>query len=193
MSLIITDHHTIGDELPDADALVHPRLPGTTYPFGELCGAGVAFKLAWALCQEICGSKKVTEPLRRYLMQSLTLAAIGTVADVVPLLDENRILVEHGLKMLRAEPIPGLQSLMKAASMDPNATLDTESIAFTIAPRLNAAGRLGQAQLAVELLTSGAGRSDRIPGQLHSRTEQQPRHAAAQRLLGGTETNQERL
>ena len=168
VSLIITDHHTIGDELPDADALVHPRLPGTTYPFGELCGAGVAFKLAWALCQEICGSKKVTEPLRRYLMQSLTLAAIGTVADVVPLLDENRILVEHGLKMLRAEPIPGLQALMKAASMDPGATLDTESIAFTIAPRLNAAGRLGQAQLAVELLTSDAGdRTESLANYIH--------------------------
>ena len=100
VQLIITDHHTIGDTVPDAEAIVHPRLPGSAYPFGELCGAGVAFKLAWALCQEICGGKKVTEPLRRYLMQSLSLAAIGTVADVVPLLDENRILVEHGLRML---------------------------------------------------------------------------------------------
>ena len=157
ITLIITDHHTIGDTLPDADAVVHPRLPGTAYPFGELCGAGVAFKLAWALCQEICGSKKVTEPLRRYLMQSLTLAAIGTVADVVPLLDENRILVEHGLKMLRAEPLPGLQALMKVAGIAEKSTLDSETIAFTIAPRLNAAGRLGQAQLAVELLTSTSG------------------------------------
>lgn len=157
LGLIITDHHTIGDGLPEADAIVHPRLPGTAYPFGELCGAGVAFKLAWALCQHVCGSKKVTEPLRRYLMQSLSLAAIGTVADVVPLVDENRILVEHGLKMLRAEPLPGLAELMSVTKLDESGSLDADSIAFTIAPRLNAAGRLGQAQLAVELLTTPAG------------------------------------
>lgn len=155
--LVITDHHTIGDQLPDADAIVHPRLPGTAYPFGELCGAGVAFKLAWAICQEICGGKKVSEPLRRYLMQSLSLAAIGTVADVVPLLDENRILVEHGLRMLRGEPLPGLVELMKVTKLDQVASLDAESIAFSIAPRLNAAGRLGQAQLAIELLTISPG------------------------------------
>ena len=155
--LVITDHHTIGDQLPDADAIVHPRLPGTAYPFGELCGAGVAFKLAWAICQEICGGKKVSEPLRRYLMQSLSLAAIGTVADVVPLLDENRILVEHGIRMLRGEPLPGLVELMKVTKLDQVASLDTESIAFNIAPRINAAGRLGQAQLAIELLTISPG------------------------------------
>ncbi len=157
VKLIITDHHTIDKQLPDADAIVHPRLPGTAYPFGELCGAGVAFKLAWAICQQICGSKKVSEPLRRYLMQSLSLAAIGTVADVVPLLDENRILVEHGIRMLRAEPLPGLVELMKVTKLDEVSSLDAESIAFTIAPRLNAAGRLGQAQLAVELLTTPTG------------------------------------
>ena len=153
VKLIITDHHAFNGQLPDADAIVHPRLPGTAYPFGHLCGAGVAFKLAWALCQEVCGAKKVSEPLRRYLMQSLSLAAIGTVADVVPLLDENRILVEHGLKMLRAEPLPGLSEMMKLSKLHEASSLDSESIAFNIAPRLNAAGRLGQAQLGVELLT----------------------------------------
>ena len=154
VSLVITDHHQMGDQLPDADAIVHPRLPGTRYPFGELCGAGVAFKLAWSLCQEKCGAKKVTDSMRQYLMQSLSLAAIGTVADVVPLLDENRILVEHGIRMLRAEPMIGLMELMKRGKLDQAASLNTESISFNIAPRLNAAGRLGQAQLAVELLTT---------------------------------------
>jgi single-stranded-DNA-specific exonuclease len=157
VKLVITDHHTIGEQLPDADAIVHPRLPGTAYPFGELCGAGVAFKLAWSLCQAICGAKKVTERMRRYLMQSLSLTAIGTVADVVPLLDENRILVEHGIRMLRAEPLPGLTELMKVTKLDQVESLNTESIGFNIAPRLNAAGRLGQAQLAVELMTISAG------------------------------------
>lgn len=154
VELVITDHHTLDTELPDADAIVHPRLPGTSYPFGGLCGAGVAFKLAWSLCQKICGSKKVSEPLRKYLMQSLSLAAIGTVADVVPLIDENRILVAHGLRMLAAEPLPGLTELMRITKLDQNSTLNTESIAFSLAPRLNASGRLGQAQLGVELLTT---------------------------------------
>ena len=157
VKLIITDHHTIGDELPDADAIVHPQLPGKAYPFTGLCGAGVAFKLAWSICQDIAGSKKVTPPMRKYLMQSLALAAIGTVADVVPLVDENRILVTHGLKTLKAEPLPGLVELMKVTKLNEQSSLNTESIGFNLGPRLNAAGRLGQAQLAVELLTIGPG------------------------------------
>lgn len=168
VELVITDHHTIGEQLPDATAIVHPRLPGTSYPFGELCGAGVAFKLAWAVCQHQCGGERVSEPLRRYLMQSLALAAIGTVADVVPLLDENRILVEHGLRVLKEEPTPGLAELMRITKLDQASHLDTESISFTIAPRLNAAGRLGQAQLAIELLTIGAGdRTQQLAEYIH--------------------------
>lgn len=157
MTLIITDHHRMAEQLPDADAIVHPRLPGSQYPFGELCGAGVAFKLAWALCQQACGAKKVTDPMRDFLMQSIALAAIGTVADMVPLLDENRILVHHGLRALRANPLPGLIELMKLTKTDKKSSLNSEDIGFAIAPRLNAAGRLGQAQLAVELMTAPAG------------------------------------
>ncbi len=157
LTLIITDHHRAGDTLPTAAAIVHPRLPGTAYPFGELCGAGVAFKLAWAVCQEVCGSKKVTDPMRDYLMQSLALAAIGTIGDMVPLLDENRILVHHGLKALRENPLPGLLELMKLTKTDTKSVLTAEDVAFSIAPRLNAAGRLGQAQLAVELMTITSG------------------------------------
>lgn len=157
VQLIITDHHNMSDQLPDAAAIVHPRLPGSAYPFGELCGAGVAFKLAWSLCQAKCGQKKVTEPMKRFLMQSLALAAIGTVADVVPLLDENRVIVAHGLKAMKAEPLPGLFELMKLTKLDQASELTTESIGFTLGPRLNASGRLGQAQLGVELLTSAAG------------------------------------
>jgi single-stranded-DNA-specific exonuclease len=157
VSLIITDHHELAAELPDADAIVHPRLPGTAYPFGELCGAGVAFKLAWALCQISCGSKKVTDRLRTYLMRSLSLAAIGTVADMVPLVDENRILVQHGLKTLKANPVPGLAELMRITKLNEKPKLSSEDIAFMIGPRLNAAGRLGQAQLGIELLTAPEG------------------------------------
>lgn len=157
MQLVITDHHQMADALPDAAAIVHPRLPGTCYPFGELCGAGVAFKLAWALCQRVSGNKKVTEPMRLFLMQSLALAAIGTVADMVPLLDENRILVHHGLKSLQIDPLPGLAELMKVTKLTGKTSLLSEDIAFTLAPRLNATGRLGQAQLGIELLTSPPG------------------------------------
>ncbi len=157
VTLIITDHHRAPVSLPDADAIVHPRLPGSSYPFGDLCGAGVAFKLAWALCQQACGGKKVTDPMRDYLMQSLALAAIGTIADMVPLLDENRILVHHGLRSLKANPLPGLRELLKLTKNENKSVLTSEDVAFAIAPRLNAAGRLGQAQLAVELMTSPPG------------------------------------
>lgn len=153
LELIVTDHHQFGDRLPDA-TLVHPRLPGTHYPFPGLCGAGVAFKLAWSVCQRASGAKKVSERLRSYLMQSLALAAIGTVADVVPMLDENRILVHHGLRSLQANPSMGMRELLKLTKLDQKSALSSEDIAFMLAPRLNATGRLGQAQLGVELLTT---------------------------------------
>jgi single-stranded-DNA-specific exonuclease len=155
LELIITDHHEMGPALPDAAALVHPRLPGFAYPFGGLCGAGVAFKLAWALCQRASDAKKVGERMRNFLLQAVGLAAIGTVADVVPLLDENRILVKHGLTSLKDRPTLGLRRLMSITKLDKKPLLDSEDIAFTLAPRLNAAGRLGQAQLAIELLITG--------------------------------------
>ncbi len=87
-------------------------------------------------------------------MSAVGLAAIGTVADVVPLIDENRVLVRHGLRALKAQPCLGIQHLMKVTKLDTRSTLDSDSIGFTLAPRLNAAGRLGQAQLGVELLTT---------------------------------------
>ncbi|QDV22126.1 single-stranded-DNA-specific exonuclease RecJ [Aureliella helgolandensis] len=152
LSLVITDHHRYGDELPIADAIVHPALPGTNYPFTGLCGAGVAFKLAWALCQSHTGSPRVSEHLRDFLLQAVGLAAIGTVADVVPLLDENRIIVRNGLKTIHNSPSVGLRKLMQVTKIDQKSELGSEDIGFTLAPRLNAAGRLGQAQLGVELL-----------------------------------------
>lgn len=154
LSLIITDHHRFGDELPVADAIVHPALPGTNYPFTGLCGAGVAFKLAWALCQQQTGSPKVADHLREFLLQAVGLAAIGTVADVVPLLDENRVIVRNGLKTLMKNPPLGLRKLMDITQLSSKSELGAEDIGFTIAPRLNAAGRLGQAQLGVELLVT---------------------------------------
>ena len=154
LELIISDHHHIGGELPDAAVLVHPRLPGSTYPFGELCGVGVAFKIAWAVCQILGDGKKATPRMREFLKSAVGLTAIGTVADVVPLVDENRVIVRYGLHSLRENPSPGLQALLKISELSEKPQLSAEDIAFGIAPRINAAGRLGQARLAVEMLTT---------------------------------------
>lgn len=153
LELIVTDHHHIGEELPDAAVLVHPRLPGTDYPFGELCGVGVAFKLAWAVCQITGDGQRANPRMREFLKSAVGLTAIGTVADVVPLVDENRVIVRYGLHSLKENPSPGLQALLKISSLGDKA-LTSEDIGFGIAPRINAAGRLGQARLAVELLTT---------------------------------------
>jgi len=154
LELIVTDHHEFAAELPSAAAIVHPRLPGHSYPFAGLCGAGVALKVAWAVCQRASEAKKVSDRLRDFLLSAVGLAAIGTVADIVPLLDENRILVRHGLNSLKHMPPPGLAALIQITKLHDKRCLNSEDLAFCLAPRLNAAGRFGQAQLAVELLTT---------------------------------------
>jgi single-stranded-DNA-specific exonuclease len=154
LELIVTDHHQLGPTLPDACCLVHPRLPGTSYPFGDLCGVGVALKLAWGVCQRLGDGKKASPQMRTFLMGAVGLAAIGTVADVVPLRGENRLLVKYGLKSLIEQATPGLKALLKVAQLGDQKTIDSDQIAFAVAPRINAAGRLGQARLAVELLTT---------------------------------------
>jgi len=154
LELIITDHHEFAAELPQAAAIVHPRLPGSNYPFAGLSGAGVAHKLAWELCRQADGAKKVSPRMRDYLMSALGLAALGTVADCVPLVDENRVLVQHGMKSIFERPGEGLAALIRVAALAEKKSLDSEDVAFALAPRLNAAGRLGQAELGVELLTT---------------------------------------
>jgi len=154
MQVIVTDHHEFADCLPDADAIVHPRLPGTEYPFGGLCGAAVALKLAWALCKLDSEATRVKPAHRDFLMMAVGIAAIGTVADVVPLQDENRILVTHGLRSLKNRPPLGLAALMKLTGLASKKQFDAQDIGFNIGPRLNAAGRLGQAPLGVELLVT---------------------------------------
>ena len=154
LALIVTDHHEFGPSLPPAAAIVHPRLPGHTYPFDGLCGAAVAFKLAWALCQRASNAQRVAPRLKALLLESVALAAIGTVADVVPLVDENRLIVRHGLHQLKNEGLVGIGALLAICRLQDKPELTSEDIAFSLAPRLNAAGRLGQAELAVELLTT---------------------------------------
>jgi single-stranded-DNA-specific exonuclease len=154
LELIVTDHHEFASELPCADCIVHPRLPGGSYPFTGLSGAGVAFKVAWAVAQRLSGATRVSPAFREFLLQAVSLAALGTVADVVPLYDENRVLVRHGLVSLKERPSVGLRELLASAQLTDSTKLSAEDIAFNLAPRINAAGRLGQARLAVELLTT---------------------------------------
>ena len=161
LELIVTDHHEMkvgldGPLLPIATTLVHPRLPGSKYPFGDLSGAGVALKLAWAIAQRVTGSERVSPELRELLLDAVGLAALGLVADVVPLRGENRILVRHGLERIRTHPSIGLKALLAAAGVKPDSVISSEDVGFRLAPRLNAAGRLGCALLAVQLLTTNS-------------------------------------
>ncbi len=152
LTLIITDHHTMTHELPEAAVLVHPGL-GEGSPNTDLCGAGVAFKLAWAIARSLCGTPKVTPDMRTYLLNATCLVALGTIADVVPLTGENRILTKFGLQGLAACDHFGLRALLESARLLDEKKINTEHVGFWLAPRLNAAGRMGHAQLAAELLT----------------------------------------
>ncbi len=159
VDLIITDHHNPPesmDDLPDAFAVVHPRRPDSEYPFGELCGAGVAYKLAWRMATLDAGGEKVSPAMRTVLVDLLGFAALGSIADIVPLVDENRVIVKHGLSRIPTLPNEGLQALIVASGLD-SEKIDTEAIGFRLAPRLNAIGRLGHAADALELMTDATG------------------------------------
>jgi single-stranded-DNA-specific exonuclease len=152
LDVVVTDHHRPGKTLPDCPVVATRP---SDYPFPELCGTGVVYKLAQAL-----GAAD--------LDRRLDLVALATVADVVPLLDENRGLVAAGLKRLAVTSNPGLRALMKAARVDP-ATVEAGAIGFRLAPRINAAGRLGHPGTALELLlTDDPKKADRLAGELET-------------------------
>ena len=165
LDVVVTDHHRPGETLPDCPVVATRP---SDYPFPELCGTGVVYKLAQAL-----GAAD--------LDRRLDLVALATVADVVPLLDENRGLVAAGLKRLAVTTNPGLRALMGAARVDP-ATVDAGAIGFRLAPRINAAGRLGHPGTALELLlTDDPKEADRLAGELE--TLNRDRQAVEDRIL----------
>jgi len=143
MEVVVLDHHTVLPQLPAAVAIVNPKRPDSRYPETELASVGLAYKLVGALYESL---GQAWEP-RRYL----DLVALGTVADLVPLQNENRWLVKRGLAAMAETERPGLRALMEAAGIAPG-LVDTEAIAFALGPRLNAAGRLAHARLALDLL-----------------------------------------
>lgn len=148
VEVVVTDHHQPGESLPRATAVVDPQRADCRYPFKELAGVGVAFKLAHALARHM---GRAADEARAFLKAQLDLVALGTVADVMPLVGENRVLVLHGLRALADTDKVGLQVLAEALGMD-GRPLTGENIAFVFGPRLNAAGRTGNADYALELL-----------------------------------------
>jgi len=152
IDLIVTDHHQPGPVLPNAMAVVHPALE-ESYPNQDSAGAMVAYKLAWALAEQFSGGSRLEPKLRQFMLDATSLAAIGTVADIVDLRGENRVLTSFGLQAVPESQLCGLHALIESAGLKGQG-VDSYAIGFRLAPVLNAAGRMGHARLAVELLTS---------------------------------------
>lgn len=172
LDMIITDHHSLGPDLPPALAVINPKRPNSRYPEKMLAGVGIAYKLAQALYQ--------TLPQRAQFSPEtlLDLVAIGTVADLAPLLGENRKLVTDGLKVLNQAKRPGVAALAKVCGMKPG-NLTAESIAFGLGPRINAAGRLAHAYTAARLLAaSNSQTADKLANELNGLNHQRQQYTA---------------
>ncbi len=168
MKVVVCDHHTISETLPPADAILHPKLDNCEYPFKELTGVGVAFKLAQAICPRLLSSKKAES----FLKWSLDLVAIGTVADCATVTGENRVLIKYGLKIIKkiftenTTRRPGLHNILKYC-MGKNPAYDATLIGFRIAPRINAAGRISHPDSSLKLLiTNNAYEAELLAGEL---------------------------
>lgn len=153
LQVIISDHHQPRETLPEANVVVHPTACGDSAN-PDLCGAGVALKIAWALALELSGNGRASAEFRAWLVDATAFAAVGLIADLVPLTGENRILVHYGLKQLHRVDNAGMQALIDVSGLRERRNFDDFDIGFKLAPRLNAVGRMGHADLAVELFTT---------------------------------------
>ncbi|HEX5230437.1 MAG TPA: single-stranded-DNA-specific exonuclease RecJ, partial [Bryobacteraceae bacterium] len=166
IDVIVTDHHLPDDELPPALAVLNPNRRDCEYPDKNLCGAGVAFKLVQALLATLDWPPEKRE---RVVKSFLKLVAIATVADVVPLVGENRIIVKHGLDGLNRAKNPGLRAILELAGLMNGRAPSARQVAFQIAPRINAAGRMDDAQNAIRMfLTDSPEHAKELASQLHS-------------------------
>jgi single-stranded-DNA-specific exonuclease len=175
LDMIVTDHHAPGDELPDSFATINPKQARCKYPFKELSGAGVAFKLAQALLRAEKRSplSKQSMPIAEDAL--IDLVALGTVADLVPLTGENRALVKRGIALLRESERPGIQALIRQAGIKPE-TIEAGTIGYVLGPRLNAAGRLESALMAYDLLvTQYPGEADNLAIKLEETNRERQR------------------
>jgi len=171
LDVIVTDHHTPPPRLPAAVAILNPRQPNCTYPFKDLAGVGVAFKLASALAEGLPNGQR----LRRDV---LDLVAVGTVSDMVPLRGENRILVRYGLSALTHTQRLGLQALMRRAGLE-HAELTTNEVGYRLGPRLNAAGRIDHAMVGCRLLmTTDAAEAEELADALEQKNGERQRLTA---------------
>ncbi len=158
IEVIVTDHHECKEQLPDAHAIVNPRREDNTYPFRDFAGVGVAFKLVCALEKDAS--------IEHMLDRFSDIAALGTVADMMPIVDENRSIVNYGLLKLQTSKNPGLNALINKLGFD-RKSISTSTISFAMAPRINAAGRLGAADLAAQLfLTDDADKAAQLADNL---------------------------
>lgn len=153
IDVIITDHHEPGPEIPNAHAVVNPKQEDCGYGYRDLTGAGIAFKLACAIAEGYSPGQKGSGDLRELLNDLIGLAAIGTISDVAPLIGENRIIAHYGLLALERSANPGIRALLAVSGLV-EGPIRAQDVGFKIGPRLNASGRMGDAALAVQLLTS---------------------------------------
>lgn len=154
LDVIVTDHHEPGDSLPDTPFILNPHLPECEFGYERLAGVGVAYKLAWAIGQQMNDGSNVAERFRETMVDLLPLVAIGTIADMVHLTDENRVLAQYGLRVMPTTKNPGLQALLDVAGAADKSKLRSYHVGFQLAPRLNAVGRISDASMAIEMFTT---------------------------------------
>lgn len=171
LDVIVVDHHTVPSQRVDAAALINPKRPDSRYPFSELSTGGLAYKLLMAL-SEACGRSEVADSY-------LDLAALSTVCDMIPLVEENRAIVRRGLAQLQQSRRPGLVALCRAAGIELG-RISTDTISFIIGPRLNAAGRIAHGRTSLDLLlTEDSGEAERLAATLNALNQQRQQQTEA--------------
>lgn len=155
MDVIVTDHHEIPEQIPENTIILNPKLPDCPYPYKDLSGVGVAYKLTCAIATHLSGQDGLGSRFERFFNEAMGLVVLGTVADVVPLVEENRILTSMGIKSLMSSENVGIHALIQECGLQ-DKTITSSDIAFRLSPRLNAAGRVEHAGIGVELLTTNS-------------------------------------